>query len=98
MSTESARWQRKIDHRLRALWERVPEPERARHSVRVLVRFTGSDRLLEGLGLQVHSVAGDIASGTMALGELQRIASAAEVVFVELAQALAQDGNRNRPP
>jgi hypothetical protein len=86
-----ARWLGKIDHRLRALWERIPEPERSRHEVRVLLRFTGSADFLKDLGAQAHSVAGDIASCTIVLGELPRIADAAQVTFVELAQILAQD-------
>lgn len=91
MSDDSARWLGKIDHRLRALWERTPEPDRSRHRVRVLLRFTGSNEFLKELGAQVHSVAGDIASCTMSLGELPRIAGAAQVTFIELAQILAQD-------
>jgi len=82
---------KKIDHRLRALWERTPEPERARHRVRVLIRFLGSARALESLGAQVHSLAGDIATAEIALGDVARLASAAEVIFVELSRGLAQD-------
>lgn len=91
MSDETPHWQRKIDHRLRALWVRIPEPDRARHSIRVLLRFTGSDDLLKELGVQVHSVAGDIASGSIVLADLPRIANAAESLFIELAQPLTHD-------
>jgi hypothetical protein len=41
--------------------------------------------------MQVHSVAGDIVSGSMMLGDLPRMASAAEILFVELAQPLEHD-------
>ncbi len=82
---------KKVDHRLRTLWERIPEPERARHRVRVLIRFSGSARALESLGAQVHSLAGDIASAEITLGDVPRIVSAAEVIFMELSRALAQD-------
>lgn len=91
MSDETPHWQRKIDHRLRALWVRVPELDRAHQSIRVLLRFTRSDDLLKRLGVQVHSVTGDIASGSMVLADLPRIASAAEILFVELAQPLKHD-------
>ncbi len=91
MNDETPHWQRKIDHRLRALWARVPEPDRAHQSIRVLLRFTRSADLLKRLGVQVHSVAGDIASGSMILTDLPRIASTAAILFVELAQPLEHD-------
>jgi hypothetical protein len=91
LSTETPRWLPKVDHRLRALWARVPEGDRARHSVKVFLRFSGSDASLKGLGAQVHSVAGDIASSTIMLIDLPHIASAAQVIFIELAQVLGQD-------
>ena len=91
LSDETPHWQRKIDHRLRALWARVPEPDRAPHSIRVLLRFAQSDDLLRKLGVQVHSVAGDVASGSIMLADLPRIANAAEILFIELAQPLTHD-------
>ena len=91
MTDSESAWQRKLDHRLRALWTRVPEPDRERQSIRVLVRVTQHDDLLGGFGMQVHSVAGDIVSGSMMLGDLPRMASAAEILFVELAQPLEHD-------
>lgn len=91
MTEVTPHWQSKIDHRLRALWARIQEPDRAHHSIRVLLRFTGSDDLLKELGVQVHSVAGDIASGSIMLTDLPRIASATESLFIELAQPLTHD-------
>ena len=82
---------KKIDHRLRALWERTPEPDRVRCQIRVLIRFTGSARVLESLGAKVHSCAGNVASAEIALADVPRVAGAAEVMFVELSHALAQD-------
>ena len=91
MSDDIPLWQRKIDHRLRALWARVPEPDHARHEVRVLLRFTGTVERVKEVGVRVHSVAGDIASGSIMLSDLPLIADASEVLFVELAQPLAPD-------
>jgi len=90
-SDETASWQRKIDHRLRALWTRTPDLDRAQRRIRVLVRFTQSADLLTNLGVKVHSVAADIASGSIMLTDLPRIASAEEVAFIEFAQAFATD-------
>ena len=91
MIDEAPGWERKIDHRLRALWARVPELDRALYEIRVFVRFTRSGDLLRGLGVQVHSVVGDIASGSMMLADLPRVAGVAEILFVELAQPLQHD-------
>jgi len=91
LSDDAPHWQRKIDHRLRALWARVPEPDRAGHSVRVFLRFTGTVEPIKELGVQVHSLAGDIASGIIVLTDLPRIAGASEVLFIELAQPLTHD-------
>jgi len=91
LSDDTPHWQRKIDHRLRALWARVPEPDRARHGVRVLLRFTESGEPLKELGAQVHSVARDIASVTVVLTDLPRIANEAGILFMELAQPLTHD-------
>jgi hypothetical protein len=85
------RWQRKIDHRLRGLWERVPEGDRQHESVRVLLKFSGSIGEIEDLGIQIHSVAGDVASGTITLADVPRIAEAPTVIFVELTQPLMLD-------
>ena len=91
MSSDTPLWQRKIDHRLRALWARVPEPERARNRVRVLLRSTGTVERIKELGAQIHSVAGDISSATIVLTDLPRIANASEVLYIELAQPLSPD-------
>jgi len=91
MNEDIPHWRNKIDHSLRALWERTPEPERANYDVRVLLKFSGSVQRLEKLGFKAGSVAGDITYGTIVLGDLPQIASALEVVFIELAQSLLHD-------
>ncbi len=82
-------WQDKVDHRLRALWQRVPEPERAQHSLRVLIRFTGDAETLRQRGVRLGNVAGDIATAALSLAELEKVACAHEIVFIELGQHLA---------
>ena len=83
-------WQRKIDHRLRALWGRVPETGRAQ-SVNVLLRFTGSAEELRRQGVALRSLAGDIAAATITLAELPRIAGLPAVTTIELARVLGPD-------
>ncbi|HEX8167185.1 MAG TPA: hypothetical protein VF601_15560 [Beijerinckiaceae bacterium] len=91
MSAGAGSWQRKIDHGLRALIARVPEADRTRHKVSILLRFTGSVDRMRQLGLEVRSVAGDIATATLALADTARIAGAPEITFIELAQPLGED-------
>jgi hypothetical protein len=91
LSDDAGSWQRKIDHRLRALIARVPEPERTQHSVSILLRFIGSVERLKQLGLEVRSVAGDIATATLVLADAKKVASAPEITFIELAQPLGED-------
>ncbi|MGI8838138.1 MAG: hypothetical protein ACR2H4_16090 [Pyrinomonadaceae bacterium] len=86
-----SRWENKVDHRLRALWARVPDSDRASQSVRVLFRFIGTVEGLKITGLKVGSVAGEIATGTVVLDDLPRIAAAPEIIFMELAQPLGPD-------
>jgi hypothetical protein len=76
-------WQHKVDHRLRALWQRVPEPERAHHPIRVLLRFTGDAEVLRQRGVRLGNVAGDIATAALSLEELEELASAREILFIE---------------
>ena len=86
-------WERKVDHRLRALWVSVAEAERANRRVHVFYQFRGPVARLQQLGAHVGSVVGDIAPGTLLLIDLPRIASASEVVFIEMGQPLAPDGS-----
>jgi hypothetical protein len=67
------------------------EQNRSRESVRLLLRFIGTLDHVKEAGVRVTSVAGDIASATIILSDLPRIADASEVVFLELAQPLTQD-------
>jgi hypothetical protein len=89
--SELQEWQRKIDHRILALWAHVPEDHRGSHRVTVFVRFRGSTGALAHLGLEVHSLAGDIASATIVLADLANIANAPQVLFIEAAHPLAYD-------
>jgi hypothetical protein len=57
--------------------------------LRILVKFSGGVDELKDAGLTVGSVAGDIATGSIRLSDLPAIASAPNVVFIELAQPLA---------
>jgi hypothetical protein len=97
LSDDTGWWQRKIDHRLRALIARVPEPERARHRVSILLRFTGNIDRLKPLGLEVRSTAGDIATATLVLADAEKIASDPGVTFIELAQPLGGDAAGGKP-
>jgi hypothetical protein len=91
LNDDAGVWQRKIDHHLRALIARVPEADRTRHRVSILLRFTGSVDRLKQLDLEVRSVAGDIATATLALADAAKVASAPEITFIELAQPLGED-------
>lgn len=91
MSDDADIWQRKIDHHLRALIARVSEPDRTHHRASVLLRFAGNVDRLKQLGLEVRSVAGDIASATLTLADAAKVAGAPEVTFIELAQPLGED-------
>jgi len=84
-------WQRKIDHRLLALWERIPEKDRMHKSINVLVRYTGPDDLFKRPGIRIYSVAGDIATCSMMLSELPPIADNTDIIFIELANPLEHD-------
>jgi hypothetical protein len=84
-------WQRKIDHRLKALWGRVAQHHRTTYQIRVLIQVAGPSESLQDLGLEIHAVAGDIVSGAMMLVDLPRLAEAAPIRFVELAQPIAPD-------
>lgn len=84
-------WEKKVDHRLRALWARQTDNERKRQTIRILVRFIGTVEQLKDTGLKVGSVAGDIATGSMILDDLPRVANAPVIAYMELAQPLGPD-------
>jgi hypothetical protein len=85
-------WQSKIDHRLRALLARGEErPREADQSVNVFVRFTGPAQALLRYGVTLRTVAGDIATASIPLREIPRVASAPEILFIELARPLGPD-------
>ncbi|MCP3141049.1 hypothetical protein [Pyxidicoccus xibeiensis] len=84
-------WQRKVDHRLLALWVRVPEAERGQRRVTVMLRFAGPVEWLRRQGVMIGSVAGDVAPAAIGLADLARVAALPEVTFIELAQGLGPD-------
>ena len=81
-------WEAKIDARLRGLLARARcHLEEAAQVVNVFVRFTGSADSLRAHGVRVRSVAGDIATASIELGSVPRIASLKEIVFMELSRS-----------
>ena len=82
-------WEAKIDHRLRALLARTEgHPEEASQIVNVFIRFTGRAEFLCAHGVSVRTVAGDIATASIALSDIPRIAGISEILFMELSQPL----------
>jgi hypothetical protein len=85
-------WQSKIDHRLRALLARIEgNPEEGNNIANVLVRFSGNLESLRKRGVQIKTVAVDIATASIILSDIPKIASAPEVVFIELSHPLMAD-------
>ena len=94
MNDLSKDWKTKIDHRLKTLFERSQaDPGEAEKVVSVLVRYFGKIDVeaLAELGLQLGSVAGDIATAKLTLSDLPVVASAEEILFMELSRPLHQD-------
>jgi hypothetical protein len=87
-------WEAKVDHRLRALLGPVqvqPGPGEVRRPVSVFIRFRGDAAALRARGVSVRSVAGDVATATIDLLDIPGVASAPEIVFVELSRPLRPD-------
>lgn len=85
-------WLRKLDHRLRALWERTPHGAAGTgQRVHVFIRFSGDTAGLRTLGVELGSVAGDIATASFPLDDLPKVAGSAQVAFIELSRPLAPD-------
>lgn len=82
-------WERKVDHQLLALLDRLQEnPAKAAQRVAVFISFQGESGRLKALGLQLRSVAGSVAVVTVALGDVPRIAAASDISFIELARTV----------
>lgn len=78
-------WERKLDHRLKATIDRVgSDPAQASRTVSVFVRFRGDVSNLRALGLQVRTVAGDIATASLRLADVEEAARSDSVSFIEL--------------
>ncbi len=87
-------WEAKIDQRLRALLARTQErPEEANQIVNVFVRFTGHAESLRAHGVMVRTVAGDIATASIALSDISKVASAPEILFMELSRPVGPDSS-----
>jgi hypothetical protein len=88
-------WRSKLDHRLRAqLAHAESSPEEGDQHVNVLVRFVGNAESLRRYGLEVRTVAGDIAIASLSLSDVPKAASAPEVLFMELSRSLGWDASR----
>ena len=87
-------WTAKVDHHLRALFERSRDkPDEARQLVRVFVRVTENADVesLRAVGLQLGSVAGNIATASLILSDVPTVASAPDILFIEMSQPLGLD-------
>ena len=85
-------WESKVDARLSALVARAQrDPQAAGTIANVFVRFTGDAASLRALGVKVRAVAGDIATASIALSDVPRVASMAEIMFIELSRPLGPD-------
>ena len=96
MNDLSEDWKTKIDHRLRALFEHSQaDPEEIEQVVNVFVRLVGDidAESLSELGLQLRSVAGDIATASIALSSIPVVANTAEVLFMELSRVWGPDSS-----
>src|SRR5215207_7688370 len=60
-------------------------------SVTVLVGFAGDPVVLESAGLTIHSIAGDVVTGTIALADVAALEEIAEVEVVEAARSMQPD-------
>jgi hypothetical protein len=67
--------------------EPVPTPT----DVTVLAQFSGATEALESAGLTIHSVAGDVVTGTIALSAVPALGEIAEIERVEAARAMHPD-------
>jgi hypothetical protein len=59
--------------------------------VRVMVRFSGPVDTLRAHGLEVGTVAGGVATATIALRDVPTAARAAEVIYIEASHTLGPD-------
>lgn len=85
--TDDAGWRRRVDPKLLTLADDPGEdPDSV---VQVFVRFTGPAGALREHGLDVRSVAGDVATASVALRDLPRAAGAPGVVFLQASGSFA---------
>ncbi len=85
--------ERKLDHRLRALLALAARDASVREQeIHVFVRFSGPVQELAAAGARVGSVAGDIATAALRVGELEAFARSPAVRLVEAAGHLHPGG------
>jgi subtilisin family serine protease len=71
-------------------------PELAAVEVTVLAQYSGDPQALENAGLKIHSIAGDVVTGTIALTATENLAEIAEIERVEAARAMHPDLDLSR--
>ncbi len=88
-SVRNPEWINKVDSRLRALISRTGDhrPDSSQ-LVNLIIRFTGSVDFLQAHGVELRAVAGDIATVSVTLSDVPKIASIPEILFMELSRPL----------
>ena len=90
--TSDPKWEAKIDHRIRALLAgNQRDADSASQIVNVFVRFIGSPESLRAQGLMLRTIAGDIATASIHLSDIPRVAMSPQILCIELSQGLGPD-------
>lgn len=77
-------WERKVDHHLLALWNRSSDFERSVRVVRCFVKLAGA----APEGMEISTIAGDIATCSFVLSHLPVLAGDGNVIFIEKGQLM----------
>lgn len=94
----------KLDPRLLDLVERTPPgatEQDASLTVLLALDAVPDDAIrndLENLGLSLRSIAGDVLTGTVRLGDVRRLAASPHVITIELSGALYPEGFEGMEP
>lgn len=91
--TGSKAWEAKIDHRLRSLLAAQDlQITPTNRTVNVFIHFHGPIEALQKIaGLTIRTVAGEIATATIALSDLPGAAKSPQIIFIEQAGSLGID-------
>jgi hypothetical protein len=85
-------WEAKLDHHLRAyVARRSGDPAAESEVISVLIRLQGPSDGLRAKGIQLRTMAGDIATASVALHDLPAVAREPAVVFIEMSRPLGPD-------